>query len=278
MFNPFRRRRKSAPTDAAATESPTPAMPSDHADSWQIWEGAAADSKGAGPPPASAAAAPPSQPPNPPPAPPSGGGPPDDPSSKPPGSPPGPPSGPPSADPPRGLALDEIARGMQHAAASANQLLAQQYIRVLDTFFDADVDGRLTPRSVEVELDAEHTMPVPLVALATPRGLGLEKMVVHLTVRGDFAEALPVDGGDHRAHFHVTLAPPSKRAGEGAASPRERDTEHIDIEMHFTALEPPDAIMRVIDEYTHRLVPRPKRGSPRDPGTAQANEKENPHA
>lgn len=273
MFNPFRRRRKIAPTDAAVTESQTPAGPSDDADSWQAWEGAPSGSKGAGMPPASAAGAgsPPSSPPN---SPPNGPPPaPDDPSSRPPGPPPGPPPA-----PPRGLALDEIARGMQHAAASANQLLAHQYTRVLDTFFDADGEGLLTARSVEVELDAEHTMPVPLVALATPRGLGLEKMVVHLTVRGDFAEALPVDGGDHRAHFHVTLAPPSKRAGEGAASPRERDTEHIDIEMHFTALEPPDAIMRVIDEYTHRLVPRPKRGGDRNPGTGQENEKEKPHA
>ena len=157
---------------------------------------------------------------------------------------------------------------MQHAAASANQLLAQQYTRVLDSFFDANDEGLLTARTVNVELDAEHTMPVPLVSLATPRGLALEKMVVHLTVRGDFAEALPIDGGDHRARFHVTLAPPSKRTGESAG--RERDTEHIDIEMHFAALDPPDAIMRVIDEYTHRLVPRPKRGEPAD--------EEKPHA
>lgn len=178
------------------------------------------------------------------------------------------PGGPPSAPPPRGLALDEIARGMQHAASAANQLLAQQYTRVLDTFFDSDDAGVLTARSVDVELDAEHTMPVPLVALATPRGLALEKMVVHLTVRGDFAEALPIDGGDHRARFHVTLAPPSKRMGDGAS--RERDTEHIDIEMHFTALDPPDAIMRVIDEYTHRLVPRPKRGGRTDEENAHA--------
>ncbi|WP_240324490.1 DUF2589 domain-containing protein, partial [Trinickia diaoshuihuensis] len=182
----------------------------------------------------------------------------------PPPAPPEPPRPPPPGPgaPPRGLALDEIARGMQHAAASANQLLAQQYTRVLDTFFDSDDEGLLTARSVDVELDAEHTMPVPLVALATPRGLALEKMVVHLTVRGDFAEAMPIEGGDQRARFHVTLAPPSKRAGDTPG--RERDTEHIDIEMHFAALDPPDAIMRVIDEYTHRLVPRPKRGKPAD--------------
>lgn len=265
MFKLFRRRRASAPSSTPQARDTAPAHAADDADSWQRWDGAApatqapsrhiaeepaaapaapsdarparADAAGHGT--ASAAGAPPPLPPDPPRAPP-----------------------PDAPTPPRGLALDEIARGMQHAAASANQLLALQYTRVLDTFFDSNDDGLLTARTVNVELDAEHTMPVPLVALATPRGLALEKMVVHLTVRGDFAEAMPIDGGDHRAHFHVTLAPPSKRGGEATA--RDRDTEHIDIEMHFAALDPPDAIMRVIDEYTHRLIPRPKRGGPTD--------------
>ncbi|WP_323119105.1 DUF2589 domain-containing protein [Burkholderia alba] len=172
-----------------------------------------------------------------------------------------PPAGPPSSGadrpPPRGIALDEIARGMQHAAAAANQLLAHQYTALLDQFFDQGDDGLLTPRSVDVALDAEHTMPVPLVALATPRGLALDRMVVHLTVRGDFTEALPAGGfagGDQRGRFYVTLAPPSARGGG------QRDSQHIDIEMQFAALPPPEAIMRVIDEYTHRLVPRARHG------------------
>ncbi|WP_341317820.1 DUF2589 domain-containing protein [Paraburkholderia sp. IMGN_8] len=180
------------------------------------------------------------------------------------GAPPGdPPSGraPPSSasgPPPRGLALDEITRGMQHAAAAANQLLAHQYTAVLDQFFDQHEDGLLTPRTVEVALDAEHTMPVPLVALATPRGLALDRMVVHLTVRADFTEALPVGGlagGDQRGRFFVTLAPSSAHK-DAQGRPAQRDSQHIDIEMQFAALEPPEAIMRVIDEYTHRLVPR----------------------
>jgi hypothetical protein len=182
-------------------------------------------------------------------------------------APPAPPPGMPADDarpPPRGIALDEIARGMQHAAAAANQLLAHQYTAVLDQFFDLRDDGLLAPREVTVALDAEHTMPVPLVALATPRGLALDRMVVHLTVRGDFTEALPAGGvagnDDQRSRFYVTFAPRSaKKDAQGNA--RQRDTEHIDIEMQFVALAPPEAIMRVIDEYTHRLVPRARPGS-----------------
>jgi hypothetical protein len=188
--------------------------------------------------------------------------------SPPSGSPPpaSPPSGQPPTGaerpPPRGLALDEITRGMQHAAAAANQLLAQQYTAVLDQFFDQDEDGLLSPREVEVALDAKHTMPVPLVALATPRGLALERMVVHLTVRADFAEALSAGslaGNDQLGRFYVTLAPPSAKSCTDGNTPL-RDSQHIDIEMQFAALAPPEAIMRVIDEYTHRLLPRARSG------------------
>ncbi|KVN36671.1 hypothetical protein WJ63_34400 [Burkholderia pyrrocinia] len=152
---------------------------------------------------------------------------------------------------------------MQHAAAAANQLLAHQYTAMLDQFFDERDDGLLAPREVQIALDAEHTMPVPLVALATPRGLALERMVVHLTVRGDFTEALPAGGlagNDQRGRFYVTLAPRSSRK-DAQGNAGQRDTEHIDIEMQFAALAPPEAIMRVIDEYTHRLVPRARHGN-----------------
>lgn len=78
------------------------------------------------------------------------------------------------------------------------------------------------------------------------------------------AEALPAGGvaggDDQRSRFYVTFAPRSgKKDVQGNA--RQRDTEHIDIEMQFAALPPPEAIMRVIDEYTHRLVPRARPGS-----------------
>lgn len=196
--------------------------------------------------------------PGPAPAPPSDAPPPAPPAGTPPGAP-----ADPDRPPPRGIALDEIARGMQHAAAAANQLLAHQYTAMLDQFFDERDDGLLAPREVQIALDAEHTMPVPLVALATPRGLALERMVVHLTVRGDFTEALPAGGlagNDQRGRFYVTLAPRSSRK-DAQGNAGQRDTEHIDIEMQFAALAPPEAIMRVIDEYTHRLVPRARHGN-----------------
>ncbi|WP_088508740.1 DUF2589 domain-containing protein [Burkholderia ubonensis] len=247
MFRLFKRRRNAAARDDRPAADAAAGGPSDAGEP----PPSPASAAQGGQPGATAApfAAPPDAPPPAPPAPPAG-------------SPPGEPA---DADrpPPRGLALDEIARGMQHAAAAANQLLAHQYTAVLDQFFDRRDDGLLAPREVQVALDAEHTMPVPLVALATPRGLALERMVVHLTVRGDFTEAHPAGafaGDDQRGRFYVTLAPrTANKDAQGNAG--HRDTEHIDIEMQFAALAPPEAIMRVIDEYTHRLVPRARHGN-----------------
>ena len=163
-----------------------------------------------------------------------------------------------------GLTLDDITRGMQHAASTANRMLAQQYTVLLDQFFDADENGTLVAREVELALDAQHRLALPLVSLAVPRGLALDEMTVNMTVRSDIAETLPAQGqgAGGIGRFYVSLAPHSSRDSG-------RDSEHIDIEMKFTALQPPEAVMRLIDEYTNRLLPRPvKPASGATPDTA----------
>ncbi|CAJ0803235.1 hypothetical protein LMG19083_03852 [Ralstonia psammae] len=162
---------------------------------------------------------------------------------------------------------------MQHAAASANQMLAQQYTALLDQFFDADENGTLVAREVELALDSQHRLALPLVSLAMPRGLALDEMTVNMTVRSDIAETLPAHGGGTGSvgRFYVSLAPHSKRDTG-------RDSEHIDIEMKFTALQPPEAVMRLIDEYTNRLVPRPVQpnaASSDGPGTSSTPQETN---
>jgi hypothetical protein len=142
---------------------------------------------------------------------------------------------------------------MQLAASSANQLIAHQYMQALDPFFEHMDDGSLMPRTLIMQLDEKNHFELPLVALATPRGLMLEKMKVHLTVRTDGVEQLsagPDSGQDNVSRFHVSLSPASKDS-EG------RDSRHVEIEMQFTVLEPPESVMRLIDEYTNRVIPIP---------------------
>lgn len=166
-----------------------------------------------------------------------------------------PPADPPPPDKPTGrpVTLADITRGMQHAASAANQLIAHQYMQALDPFFEHDDDGRLVPKVIEMKLDDRHQFSLPLVALSTPRGLMLEKMKVFLTVRTDAVGQEEVISGspdDAVSRFHVSMSPQS-REGSG------RDSGHVDIEMQFSVLEPPESVMRLIEEYTRQVLPQP---------------------
>lgn len=150
------------------------------------------------------------------------------------------------------VTLADITRGMQHAATAANEFIAHQYMQALDPFFEPTEDGKLTPRTVQMQLDEKYHFEMPLVALATPRGLMLEKMNVHLTVRTEGVEQTSELGGAEPgdvSRFHVSLSPSSETKGG-------RDSRNVDIEMQFTVLEPPESVMRLIDEYTNKIIPR----------------------
>lgn len=154
------------------------------------------------------------------------------------------------------ISLEDITRGMQHAATAANRLIAHQYMQTLDPFFEHTNDGRLRPKTIEMALDDRHHFELPLVALTAPRGLMLDKMKVFLTVRSDAVQQLPTqlpEGEEGVSRFMVSLSPPSEQK-------QGRDSGHIDIEMQFTVLEPPECVMRVIEEYTRLVLPIPNNG------------------
>ncbi|CCK02840.1 FIG00553412: hypothetical protein [Cronobacter sakazakii 701] len=76
----------------------------------------------------------------------------------------------------------------------------------------------------------------------------LEKMKVFLTVRTDAVEQGVSD--DAVGRFHVSMSPQSRDKNG-------RDSDHVDIEMQFTVLEPPESVMRLIEEYTNQVLPKP---------------------
>ena len=186
-----------------------------------------------------------------------------------------PPSPPPeqddNADSPlsfNGISLSDITRGLQHAAAAANVVVAHQYTQLLDQFFDRQPDGVLTPKLMLLETSHGGQLQVPLVALVTPRGMAMEKMRIELAVRSDqvhpIDESHQFDSGSHRrGRFSISMAP---RRTEGEGDQRERSL--MDITIDFVALEPPEGLMRLIDEYTNSIVPL--RPDPASPATAPA--------
>lgn len=151
--------------------------------------------------------------------------------------------------------LRDITRGLHEAASSANNLIAQQYIKLFDQFFDYDPDDLGTPmkaKMVEVALDERHCMQVPLITLVSPRGLAMDSMTVDLSVKvaASQAEALshPLENGEHGcARFFVTVG--------GNPEQEKRGTDEVRINMTFKACEPPEAVHRLIEEYTRLIAP-----------------------
>lgn len=168
--------------------------------------------------------------------------------------------------------LTSITRGLQHAAAETNSLVADQYIRILSQYFDHDDNGGLQAKMVHVQLDDQHYARVPLVAMVAPSGLALDRMRVELSIRLEGAEDEHVsvlrrlrrvvretaEDQAARADFTVSLSP--RPARDGGIRP----SDHVNVELEFRAIQTPEAIMRVIDTYTNMITPR--RGTaPRPP-------------
>lgn len=152
--------------------------------------------------------------------------------------------------------LRAVTRGLHEAATSANQLISQQYIRLFDQFFDYDPNALGTPmkaRMVEVALDANHSMQVPLISLVAPRGLSLDSMKVDLSVKIDSTEleaaSHALENGELSSErFYVTFGHPSRKEAS-------RHPDEVQISLCFKACEPPEGIQRLIEEYTHMITP-----------------------
>lgn len=165
--------------------------------------------------------------------------------------------------------LCEITRGLQEAASATTSLIAQQYIRLFDQFFDYDPQALGTPmkaKMVEVAVDDQHKLKIPLIALVAPRGLALERMQVDLSVKVQNTrparESCP-DASHQR--FFVKVGQQTRRQGEA------RDPDEVQIRMQFQACEPPEALNRLIEEYTHLISPA-RRPTPPDEPPPSSNE------
>lgn len=166
--------------------------------------------------------------------------------------------------------LCDITRGLQEAASATTGLIAQQYIKLFDQFFDYDSEQLGAPmkaKMVEVAMDDRHTLKIPLIALVAPRGLALERMQVDLSVK--IQNTRPAtgqcsDAGHQR--FFVKVGEQSRRQGEA------RDPDEVQIRMQFQACEPPEALNRLIEEYTNLISPLRQSAGTGAPPPSSGNE------
>ncbi|MDE1460751.1 DUF2589 domain-containing protein [Spartinivicinus poritis] len=161
-------------------------------------------------------------------------------------------------EPINSVTLTNITRGMHHAAMTTTSMVAQQYVRLFEQFFDRedpkDPDSPLKAKMVEIKLGDNHSMYVPLISMVAPKGIVMDRMKVAMSVKMEEIElkkATSADNAEQMRRGGFTVSFQSNKRGKGDG----RYADEIEIDMEFQAIEPPEGIMRVIEEYTNLIGP-----------------------
>ncbi|TMO49008.1 DUF2589 domain-containing protein [Pseudoalteromonas ruthenica] len=155
--------------------------------------------------------------------------------------------------------LTDITRGIHHAVNTTGTMISQQYVMQLQQFFDTQEDGSLAAKMVKVQVDEQHDMYVPLIALVQPQGIALDKMRFDMSIQISESELKrathQVDGFNaERVAFKVNLSPKTSDSNR-------RRTDIVDVEMQFTRCEAPEGMHRLIEQYANMIQPF-KNGEP----------------
>lgn len=153
--------------------------------------------------------------------------------------------------------LSDIARGMQHAINSAQEIIEQHYTRLFKRYLDKNGD----PLMLTFNLTPEHVVKAPLLALIQPAALALEEVTIEMAVEVNHATVKKVPTPAHdtdlaRTSFDVSFAS-GKRSSTGQSDDdetRSRDDNAIHVVMKFKRGDPPEGVSRVLDEFYKSVV------------------------
>lgn len=160
---------------------------------------------------------------------------------------------------PRGQSIDRstlssIARGMQHAVNSTQEIMEDYYARIFDKYFDKDGN----PTTVKFNVSPEQIVQAPLIALVPLSSLVLEEMIVEMSV--EIIDTTPkkvgakaADTAVDRTSFTVSFAF-GKRSDAKTEDETSQKNNTINIVMKFKRGDPPEGVARVLDEFYKAVI------------------------
>ncbi|WP_161569706.1 DUF2589 domain-containing protein [Veronia nyctiphanis] len=111
--------------------------------------------------------------------------------------------------------LDAIVRGLSYVANCASELNLNHYQNIIDQYFyqhEDDDEGVLSPRTIQLKLDDNHIIEMPLISVVDAKGLYLDELDVDFSVKmtgieeSELHESM-VDDINHPPKFIVDIAP-----------------------------------------------------------------------
>ena len=143
--------------------------------------------------------------------------------------------------------LSDIARGMQHAVNTTQELLERHYAQMLSRYFNED--GTPITRAFVLS-DGSH-FDVPTIALVPASSLTLKETTVRMSVRVDDTTIKRADVEDPSDHLTRTSFQVSFTGGPGGS-----EQNAIDIVMKFVTGDPPEGVARIMEQYANRAMSR----------------------
>lgn len=144
--------------------------------------------------------------------------------------------------------LSDMARGVQHAVNTAQEVLELHYVRLLARYFDEDNN----PKMVRLNVSNDSIIEVPLISLISPHELKLDELTMDLSLRIDETKIKRIPrkegGAVERTSFQISVG--GGKTGNGTV----RDRNVLDIKMVFKSGDPPEGVSRIVEEFTRRIV------------------------
>lgn len=149
--------------------------------------------------------------------------------------------------------LSDVIKGMQHAVNEAEKMLETHNLRSIKNFFYEDGD----PKTVELHLDEDNYLEVPILALANHSSLMIDRLTMEF-------EAKIEQVGIHNTEDVLGAV---RKDGEDSESTTERnarfsvgfsgqpDSNSLKVRLEFRAAAQPEGLSRILDEYNKLVVP-----------------------
>ncbi|MGH0053644.1 MAG: DUF2589 domain-containing protein [Sphaerochaetaceae bacterium] len=167
-----------------------------------------------------------------------------------------------------GVDLSQVIRGMQHAVNEAQRTLETHHLRSLLRFFHKDG----SPKTVDLHLGGTKHLDVPLVTLANHSSLKISELEmefdaiiqdVHIDSR-DELDTILKDSMDTSPSTDSNSPLGNEGDAQGSAafsiafSATEKSTRNpntVNIRIKFTAVDQPEGLSRIVDEYNKFVAP-----------------------
>jgi len=143
--------------------------------------------------------------------------------------------------------LGDVARGMQHAVNTTQELLERHYAQVIARYFNEDG----TPITRAFTLPDGSRIDVPTIALVPASSLVLQEMTVRMSVRVDETKVKRAEAEDSSDHLTRTSFQVSIRGG-----PPGRSQNAIDLTMRFVKGDPPEGVARIMEQFANQVLAR----------------------